>query len=660
MAEASSTPTFEPVDLEAWREQARRDLGGRDPANLTRELLDGIELQPLYVTPETPVDRGVPGAPPFVRGSQAARVWRVVHEVVGDGLEDSLGRGERALREGADQLWWGAEACATLANGQELDRLRSVGSPVWLAPREHATALAAAWLEAPGALTVLSDPLGVLATEGRLPTSVERAFVHLAEVVGEAARRAPGARTVLVSGRPYHEAGAGAVEELGIVMAAGIAYLRGLSDAGRPLADVPRRMLFELVTDADFFVAIAKLRAARLLWSKLLRTLGIDGPEQGLQLRARTSRRATSRIDPHLNLLRGTAAAAGAVLGGAQWVTVGAHDELDGPPSAHAERLARNTQLLMREESHLGQVLDPSGGSYFLEALTDRIARAAWLVLQEIEHLGGVPRALADGSLLERVRSSADARRRALATRTRALVGVSRYPSPEAGVAAPSAEEPPEAVSSAEGAAPTEAAPTEAAPTEAAPELGRVGEAARGPVLPALMAAQGEPLAALSAALAAGDAPAVVEPLPAMRDAEPYEALRARAAALPEPRALLLAVGERKALAPRVDFAREALEVGGLEAVGGAIAPDAEHAREQLTDARVAVLCAADERYEALLRELGPALRERGVTKLVVATQPTEALSEALSEAGADLFVHRGCDLVGVLEALVATLEERP
>jgi methylmalonyl-CoA mutase len=627
--------TFERADLDAWREQARRDLGGRDPATLTRASLDGVELEPLAVGPApSALALGLPGAPPFVRGSEPGRSWRVVHELAPAATLDALvARAERALREGADQLWLGPDASAVLQRPSDLDRLRALDAPVHLAPAEHATAFAAAWLTAPAQLTVVADPLGTLAERGALPTSVSRAFAHLAEVLGHAATRAPSARPMLVSGRPYHEAGVGAADELGIALATGVAYLRGLSEAGHPLADVPRRILFELATDADFFVGIAKLRAARLLWSKVLRTLGIDGPEQGLHVRARTGRRGTSLLDPHTNLLRGTAAAVGAVLGGAELVTVAPHDELAGAPSEHAEHLARTTQLLLREEAHLGQVLDPAGGSYFLESLTDRLARSAWLVLQELEHLGGVPRALADGSLAERVRTAAEQRRRAVATRTRVLVGVNRYPAPEPPSAGPSVSAPPSTVAT-EGPS-------------------SVRDAATGAVVTAVQAAGDVPFEALTAALGEAE-PASVERLAPMREAEPFEALRARVAALADRRVQLVAVGEARELAPRVDFAREALAVGGLEIVGGTVERSAEAAREHLSDARIAVLCASDEAYESLLGELAPALRERGATQVVLATRPTEALTTA----GADRFVHRGCDLVAVLEALVATLEE--
>ena len=394
------------VDLEAWRAQVREDLGGREPEALRWRSVDGVVLEPLYT--EGPAERGVPGAPPFVRGSEASREWRLVEEPRGADREAVLAGARRALEGGADAIWITSSAAPLFAGELvrgELEALSALSAPVWIEGGGTE-----GWLAVTSeSITVLSDPLGWLATGGELSVPLEPMLAKLVEVLERAATAMPAARPILVSSRPYHEGGASAVDELALLITSGVAYLRGLSDAGRPLADLPRRMLFELSLDADFFLGIAKLRAARLLWSKVLRTIGVDGPEQGMRIRARSSRRVATTLDPQLGVLRGTAAAFAAVAGGAELVTLAPYDELCRAPDPHAERLARTTQLVLREEAALGRVLDPAGGSYFLESLTDQLARQAWAVMQEIEHLGGVPRGLADGSIRERVAAGAEA-----------------------------------------------------------------------------------------------------------------------------------------------------------------------------------------------------------------------------------------------------------
>ncbi len=597
---------FEPPPLSRWREQVERDLGGRPADTLRWRSPDGVVVDPLYTTSEH--ERGVPGAPPFVRGSERAREWRIVHEPGEAWLESA----RVALAEGADGAWIGPDA--GLEGAADLDALDALGAPVWIDGGERALPIAAAWLAAePANVSVLCDPIGA-AAGGRL---AEAAIPILAQVVDRARAARPSARPVLVSARAYAEAGASVPDELALLVASGIDYLRRLSDAGQPLADLPRRMLFELALDADFFVGIAKLRAARLVWSKVLRTLGIDGPEQGMRVRACTARRALSLLDPQNNVLRGTAMAFAAVVGGAELVSVAPYDALSGA-SAHAERLARNTQLVLREEARLGRVLDPAGGSYFLEALTEQLARAAWSALQEIEHLGGIVRGLADGSVAERVQRGAEARAAASATRAHAAVGASRYPSPEA---------------PAEERAHGRALP---APS---------GEPLRS--LDDLIAAGGQPFASLAARIEASQVRAI-EP---MRDAAPFEALRTRAASLGDPRAIVIAVGDARALAPRVDFAREALEVAGLRVTTLPPQRSAADALAAIAELAPVVLpVASDDDYRAVLEVLAPALRERGARAIVAATPV------ALDEL-ADAAVHRKCDLPAALGSILAALE---
>lgn len=557
------------VDLEAWRAQVRKDLGGRDPETLRWRSVDGVDVDPLYVRSD--VERGVPGAPPFVRGARAEREWLLVDEPRGTDGAALLESARRATREGADALWIDRDTASRIA----LDALGELGVPVWIegAPLDASR---------PSVHPVV-DPLGALA-RGGLPAPLEAAIAALATGLDAA----PSARPILVSSRPYHEGGASAVDELALTVASGIAYLRLLSEAGRPLADLPRRMLFELSLDADFFVGIAKLRAARLLWSKVLRAIGVDGPEQGMRIRARSSGRVATLLDPELGVLRGTAAAFAAVVGGAELVTVAPYDELCDEQDAHAERLARMTQHVLREEAELGRVLDPAGGSYFLESLTDELARRAWAVMQEIDHLGGVPHGLADGSIAERVRAGAEARQRAIATGAQAMVAVSRYPSP------------------------------------------------------------GEPCGAYDAKASSELAIA-----PA-RDAEAFERIRARAAALPPERrrATVLGVGDARALRPRMELVREALAVAGLEVE---LRPAQPSAAEALAGdvAPVVAACASDEDYPEVARAVVAPLRERGARAVVLATRPTDELRASEPDA----FVHRGADLVRALEAVLDALE---
>ncbi len=610
-----STPDerFSPGDLDAWRARAQRELGDRDPSAL-RWRADDLELAPLYTEADLP-DLGepcLPGAPPFLRGSAPRHSWSVVHEPAGD----LRAAAARALREGADAIWLTPSACAELARPADLAPFFELGAPLFLEAGSRAPAMAGAYVASGANASLLFDPLGVLASEGLLATSIERAFTHL----GELFARAPAdARLLLVSARPYHEAGAGAVYEVALALATGFEYLRRASEAGHPLADTPRRMLFSFALDSDFFVGIAKLRAARLCWSKVLRTLGIDGPEQGMRIHARSSVRAASLLETHVNVLRSSAEAFAAALGGAELVCVAPHDELtDAGP--HAARLARNTQLVLREEGQLGRVLDPAGGSYFIESLTDAIARRAWAELQEIDHLGGVFRGLRDGSIAERLERCRAARASAIATRARVMIGVNRYPSARV----------PEAIQKSKRARTSGEAPVE------------VKKAAReGSLIEALERAREVDFDLLHSALGDSEEAASAPPLVRVRDAEAFEKLRARTAALEEVdrSAIVLSVGDPRALEARLAFVREALEVCGMEVSVFEASAAADGIASLNVEARTAVLCAADGDYPALSEALASALRERGVRRVLAATRPSEALA-------VDGFLYHGADLV--------------
>ncbi|HJL17268.1 MAG TPA: methylmalonyl-CoA mutase family protein [Sandaracinaceae bacterium LLY-WYZ-13_1] len=636
---------FPPVDREAWADRVRRDLKGKGPEKLRARLLDGVEVAVLHTAEDAPdTARGRPGAPPFVRGAEPARRWAIAHEVRGDELGELRRSAERARDDGADALHLGPAACARVRDASDLGELLSgLERPVSLEPGAGALAWAAALdrMDPRPAGGVVFDPLACLARDGALDTSVARAGAQLAELVAHHVERAPAHRPVWVDARPAHEAGAAAVDELGIALAAAVDHLRVLSDAGAPLADLPRRMAFAFALDSDLFLGLAKLRAARLAWSKVLRTLGIDGAEQGMRIHAFSSKRALEALDPHTNLLRGTASAFAAVLGGAERVSVAPWDGVFGTPSGHAQHLARATQHLLRGEAHLGHVLDPAGGSHYVERLTEDLARGAWKVFQEVSHLGGVARGLLDGSLLERVTRSAEARAEAVAARRRGRVGVNRYPAPE--------DPRPRAEAPAGVPEPGGAQDLAAVRAEAAAQT-------RGALFAALREAVAEaPFAAIRAVLADGDEPASAEPLLRFREGAAFEALRRRAAALDEAdrRAVVMGVGAATALKPRMDFAREALEVAGLRAAV-LDAREAPEAALEALDARGApatvAICASDDDVPEVVPRLVGALRERDVRVVVVAGRPSEGLD------GVDRFVHLGMDAVEVLGGVVAIL----
>ncbi len=226
----------------------------------------------------------------------------------------------------------------------------------------------------------------------------------------------------------YADAGATAVEELGCSLAAGVAYLRALTDGGLPVDEAFAALEFRYAASADQFTTIAALRAARRLWDRVGEVSGASEAARAQRQHAVTSSVMTTRRDPWVNMLRTTVACFAAGVGGADVVTVQPFDAALGLPDAFSRRIARNTQNLLVEEGHLARVLDPAGGSWYVESLTESLAQAAWAWFTEIERGGGLAAALSSGLVGDRLATAWDARARRLATRAEAITGVSEFP----------------------------------------------------------------------------------------------------------------------------------------------------------------------------------------------------------------------------------------
>ncbi|MGW4699655.1 methylmalonyl-CoA mutase family protein, partial [Streptomyces sp. NPDC004285] len=237
----------------------------------------------------------------------------------------------------------------------------------------------------------------------------------------------PGLRALTVDALPYHEAGGSAAQELGCSLATGVAYLRGLTAAGLSVTEACGQLEFRYAATADQFLTIAKLRAARRLWARVAEACG--APRAGAQRQhAVTSPVMMTRRDPWVNMLRTTIATLAAGVGGADSVTVLPFDDALGLPDAFARRIARNTSTVLIEESHLSRVIDPAGGSWYVERLTDELAHAAWEFFQTIEREGGQEAALRSGLVAERLAGTWAARSKKLATRREPITGVSEFP----------------------------------------------------------------------------------------------------------------------------------------------------------------------------------------------------------------------------------------
>ena len=443
---------FPAVTRDEWRELVAGVLrrSGRDelpdPVEdaLSVPVATGVRVAPLYTADDAadlPTAVGVPGLAPFVRGPRAGTApdrgapggWDIRQRHADPDVALTKDAIAADLENGVTSLW------LVLGEGAiDVDSLGDVLSDVLLdlAPvtLQGGTAGAEAFLSlvegrdlAPGGSLGL-DPLGLQAAGGQpqdlsgLADLARRAAAH------SAGRPHPALRTVVVDGIVFADAGATAVEELGCSLSAGTAYLRALTDGGLSVDEAVAQIEFRYSASADQFTTIAALRAARRLWDRVGEVSGAAPDLRAQRQHAVTSSVMTTKRDPWVNMLRTTVACFAAGVGGADVVTVQPFDAALGLPDSFSRRIARNTQNLLVEEGHLGRVLDPAGGSWYVESLTEAIAQAAWAWFTEIERAGGLAAALDSGLVRDRLAAAWDARAERLAHRSDALTGVSEFP----------------------------------------------------------------------------------------------------------------------------------------------------------------------------------------------------------------------------------------
>jgi methylmalonyl-CoA mutase len=439
------------------------------------------------------------------------------------------------------------------------------------------------------------NPLGHNAATGTALRPWTELAPYFADLVKELADQGFRGPFAVADGRVIHNAGGSEAQELAFALANAVTYLRALEARGVPL-DAARRMIyFRLATDADQFLSIAKFRAIRKLWARVEEACRLAPAPT--YVAAETAWRMLTRRDPYVNMLRTTLAVFAAGLGGADAITVLPFTSAIGLPDPFARRVARNTQLILLEESNLAKVSDPAAGSGGIEDMTAQLCAAAWSQFQEIETAGGTAAALEAGLIQSKVAATRTEREKNIARRRDALTGTSEFPNIH----------------------------------ESAVHVLDVARAAMAKETPQFPA------------------------LPRIRLSEPFEQLReASDAALKatgsRPKVFLANLGKLSDFTARTLYARNFFEAGGIEAVSndGFASHDAMIAAFTASGAKLACLCSADKVYESEAADAAKALATAGAAKVYLAGRPGE-LEGALTAAGVQDFIYVGCDVLATL-----------
>ncbi|MGC6511630.1 MAG: methylmalonyl-CoA mutase family protein [Parvibaculales bacterium] len=438
MSEKSSPgqTTFPAATSQDWMQAVDKVLKGKSFQTLVTKDIGGLERQPLYTeeTASTCGDpAGLPGFAPFIRGTQAVNdrylPWHIVarfepgrkHADNTDVLTD-LNGGVSALLVDVTDTGTDAAAIEGLLAGVDLSI-----APLLLRPgaaAEDAIELFFKLLSNSEAATIAAhldyDPIGMGA---RKNTSIDiSGLAALADQV----RMWPHITMLTASGMVYHNSGADHASELAYAMASLIVYINALTESGLSAHEALSNITLTLSTDTDFFAGIAKMRAARALWSQICTAYGVEGLAP--KIHAEGSQRSYSVADPWVNILRATIATLGAGIGGADFISVAPCTAVSDGDSLLTRRVARNTQIILQEESHIGRVTDPAGGSWYIENLSRELAETAWALFQDIHKAGGMVKALTSGMVAEHLSGLQNDMDEAVAHRRAPLLGVTEFP----------------------------------------------------------------------------------------------------------------------------------------------------------------------------------------------------------------------------------------
>jgi methylmalonyl-CoA mutase len=666
--------------FEDWKAAVTKELAGAAFDKLVATTAEGIAIQPLYT--EARVEPGLPGAAPYTRGALAATAVKPFKICMRVDAQEVRREGaiEEDLEGGADALW------VPHLDHEAEGRARQRGLPTILEGISP-NAPVATTLTDRDALRALKHRLRELEPAGGAPQTAQfwssfdhisatlrgwfvrdglpdmvRSLVPMALDMTRDWRPGIDGGLVRVSGLAFHEAGADAADELALMLASAAAYLRALTDGGLALDTALRTLWTQISVGRDTFGELCKLRALRVCWHKLAVAAGA-GDVPPPMLHAVCSTRAQSQRDPWVNMLRVTTEVFAAALGGADYITPLAFDEALGPASAAGRREARNAALVLREESLLGRVIDPAGGSYYLETRTDQLAREAWRRFTEIEREGGIVPMIASGKLTARLQAAWAKRAAAIAKRKEPVLGVSEFANLSEKLPVPAAA----AGAHATGAHAAGAQATGAQATGA----NTTGAQATGANATGANTAGAQATGANAATDAASKRDDRWLPFTAHRDGEAFEALRTRVEAAP-PKVALILLGPPSEHRARLGYAAALFATAGVRAeeipapeVGGGGALG-----EAIARLDVACICGSDERYAAEAVAHASELRAAGARKIVLAGRPgapasgnaastrtpreREALEADLRTAGVTAFIYVGCDVLATLTELLS------
>lgn len=603
---------------EDWKAKAEESLKGKSIETLNRSTYENIILKPLYSRRDDQEAPDYPGGSDFRRGihplGYVTNDWKVAQRIsyhsvdeLKDKLHGSVEKGQTALSFEVSEALFESKEIINNILGDLPSRF-----PFAVNGRDMQSELLAALAEREGSSNqvsgyVGSDPISLFAVEGFIS---EEFFKGWLEDVKFANEKLPKLRTVLINTSTYHQGGANGVQELGIAAATGAFYLQKLLESSMKIEGVLAKMIFQFSIGSNFFMELAKIRAARILWNKITQVYGADSKDRGMHITAEASSFTKTVYDPYVNLLRAGNEGFAAVVGGVQYLHITPFDDITGS-SQLSERIARNTQNILKEEAYLQKVVDPAGGSWYVEALTAELAEKAWQYFKQIEAKGGMLEVLKSGWIQDEIAFVQTKREQDVFTRKQSIVGTNVYTN-----------------------------------------LAEVSKSAK--------------VETINKPISVNRTNTInISKINNARLSEPFEKLRKISEEIEsksgtKPKIGMICLGELKYYKPRLDFMRGFAAAGGIEAVDSGSITSLESAKQFVLsqDTKYFCLCGSNDQYESNGHEILLALdRELPNRTYFLAGLPEKDLQTKWANEGINQFIHIKSNCHEILSTILCEME---
>ncbi|QNF31893.1 methylmalonyl-CoA mutase [Adhaeribacter swui] len=599
-------PEFKSATAADWAEKVRQDLKGENPDHLQWNTPEGILIKPCYHPEDLaalPVAHWEPESFPFVRGSKTtSNHWDLIQTIAVDqDFTGAVDKGALALSQGATGLHFVLKQAKTIDLaylGQRIDLTRTFVS---FTLKGQPAAFLTEYLHQLQAQGISSQQVkGFInykpdTTQENYTSNYFDELSHLLQLAPDS----PKFHVLSINGTRFATAGGTIVQEIAYTIGVAVTYLDALTERGFAPETVARHIHLQLGVGTNYFFEIAKLRAIRLLWATIIKSYGL-APEiaANLRLHSQTSRWYQTTFDPHVNLLRTTTEAMAAVIGGCDSLCIAPFDSTIRPENHFSERLARNISFILKEEAYLHQSIDPAGGSYYLESLTQQLAEEAWQLFQETEKQGGFATAWQNHIIQDALNAVAQQKFKKIASGEEVLVGTNKFINPQEKFD----YDPEELIQS------------------------KYFDTAR---------------AAYS--------------LEVMRFAVELHYQKRRQ----KPKAVVISIGDSIQRHINASFAKEFFGCAGFqtEVQHFDSVPEATEALQSMSG-QVIVLSSSNEEYQSFAQQLGPALQNhKDKTALILAANPYHMKAE-LKAQGFDEFIFEGCDTASIVSRIQERLQK--